>query len=86
MERKVVHEAKWGVQAFLFKYMVNEGPSTSVVFTLLVGKQIGTGCVQGGCNTALWQEAELKFQAAAAPSAALSPQGVESKYTVLALG
>lgn len=31
-----------GVNSIPFKYMVNEGPSTSVVFTLLVGKQIDT--------------------------------------------
>lgn len=34
----------WG-NSIPFKYMVNGGPSTSVVFTLLVGKQIDTGCV-----------------------------------------
>lgn len=45
MEKKVVQEAKVGRQGIPFKYMVNEGPSTSVVFTLLVGKQIGSGCV-----------------------------------------
>lgn len=45
MERKVVHEGRAGVIAFPFTYMVNEGPSTSVLFTLLVGKQIDTGGV-----------------------------------------
>lgn len=37
----------WGRRAHSipFKYMVNESPSTSVVFALLVGKQIDTGGV-----------------------------------------
>lgn len=45
MKRKVVQKGETGGNSRPFKYMVNKRPSRSVVFTLLVGKQIDTGGV-----------------------------------------
>lgn len=70
--RGKIWRGKWctrgdGGNSLPFKYMVNKGPSRSVVFTLLVGKQIDTGGFWGGCKTALWSWARLKSYSSVTP-------------------
>lgn len=64
---RIVVQGAW-VSWHFFEYMVNEAPSTRVVFTLLVGKQIDRGDV---CEAALQSWARLEFHTA---SRAVSPQ------------